>query len=329
MALSPAMAFAQTLPTSATAASSGVHVWLDGSYRSINLPAFSLGAHTTDGTFSDLGPVQGFKPRVTGEGINGGIGFVVPDGILPAALGSNVRIGLTGAYVQADAKQTAFAVSPGPVLMWLDGTLFFGCGCEFSSELVTKYSSWRVGLNAASDIHTATVTWTPSIEIIGGSARTRQTLTQFDSSQIYVSQTRLSWTDLGLKFGLGATMPITSMLEFGVTGTIAIVHRRAHLRGNDFLDDFGGADLGTSIDTSARTWAVVPGGQVQLVFSPAPQLQIRAFGGLEWDSRVPGIVSPHFTPAQFFTFAGDPAGIGFSGQASYFAGGGFSYTFHR
>jgi hypothetical protein len=214
--------------------------------------------------------------------------------------------------------------------MWLNGSLFFGCGCEFWSELVTSYSGWRVGVNAASDIRIGAITWTPSVEIVGNGARTRQTLSQLDSSEIYTSNTKLNWNDLGLKFGLGATMPIAARVEFGLNGTVAVVHRRAHLRGNDMLTDLvSGPLLGTSVDTSASTWTVIPGGQVQLVFSPLPQMQIRAFGGLEWDSRVPGIVSPRFTPAQFFTLQGDPASIGFSGQTSYFAGGGFTYAFNR
>jgi hypothetical protein len=56
--------------------------------------------------------VQSFKPRANGEGTNGGIGFVLPEGALPAAFGSNVRIGVTGGYVRADAKQTAFGHQP-------------------------------------------------------------------------------------------------------------------------------------------------------------------------------------------------------------------------
>lgn len=328
--LSPAGVFAQTVLPSSTMTSNGVYIWLDGSYRSVNLPDYSLGVRTTDATFSDLGPVQSFKPRVTGEGINGGIGFVLPEHVLPTVFGSNTRIGLTGSYVEADAKQTGYAMTPGPVQTWLDGTLFFGCGCEFWSELATKYSGWRLGLNAASDVRIGAVTWTPSIEIVTNWARTRQTLTQIDSSEIYTANTKLNWSDVGIKLGLGMTLPVAPTVEFGLSGTIAVVHRRAHLRGNDALADIGGGvDLATSIDTSAHTWAVVPGAQVQLLFNPAPQMQIRAFGGVERDSRVPGIVSPHFTPDQFFTFMGSSASIGFSGQTSYFAGGGFTYAFNR
>jgi hypothetical protein len=103
------------------------------------------------------------------------------------------------------------------------------------------------------------------------------------------------------------------MLEFGVSGTLAIVHRRASLYGNDLLSDLvGGPVLATFIDTSERTWAAVPAAQAQLVSRPA--VQIRVIGGVEWDSRMRGIVSPSFTPDQFFTFSGTSASIGFSGR---------------
>ena len=61
-------------------------------------------------------------------------------------------------------------------------------------------------------------------------------------------------------------------------------------------------------------------------------VQLKAFGGVEHDNRVPGIVAPSFTPDQFFpgalfgTFA-TPASIGFSRQTSFYAGGGITATF--
>lgn len=327
--LSPAAGLAQGVQPSASATASGVSVWIDGSYRSINVPAFSLGVRESDATLNDLGPVQRFKPRVSGEGVSGGIGFVLPDGAVPAAFGSNVRVGVSGGYVRADARQTGFTTSQWPIQMWLDGVLFFGCGCEYSSDLVTKYSGWRFGVNGASDIRIGSVTWTPSIEFIGGRSKTRQTLTQIDSFEVYVANTNLNWSDIGVKLGLGMSVPVTPAFEVGIGGTLALLHRRARLSGNDSLDDDLGPIYASSVATSATTFAVVPGGKVEFAYRPHAQATIRLFGGVEWDSRVPGIVSPHFTPEQFLTLTGDPVRIGFSGQMSYFAGGGFSYAFSR
>lgn len=331
LAMQAGIAAAQGLSPTASVSANGAFLWVDGAHRSINLPTYSLGAHTVDpATFADLGPVQTFKPRVTAEAINGGIGFVVPEGRSAATLGSNLRIALTGGYIRADAKQTAYANTSAPIQMWLDGTLFPGCGCEYSINLATEYSGWRFGINAASDLQIGSVTFTPSIEVVTGTVRVRQTLTQLDSFEVYNSYIKLKWSDLGIKLGMSATMPISPMFEFGASGTMAVVHRRASLIGNDMLADLvAGPLLATFVDTSEHTWAIVPAAQVQFIFIPASQVQIRAFGGVEWDSRVPGIVSPHFTPDQFFTLTGSPATIGFSGQTSYFVGGGLTYAFNR
>jgi hypothetical protein len=213
--------------------------------------------------------------------------------------------------------------------MFLDGSMAIGCGCEFSSQLTTRYSAWHLGINATSDIQTGPLTWIRSIELIGGRTRTRQTLNQTDSFEFYTSQTKLYWSDVGAKVGLGVTMPLSPAVEFGLGGTLAVVHRHVRLHGQDRLDDSLGTLFETSIGATANTWAVVPGGQAQLLFRAHPQMQVRVFGGLQWDSRVPGIVSPHFSPDQLFTFMGDPASIGFSGQTSYFVGGGFTYAFNR
>jgi hypothetical protein len=327
LALTPVVVFAQQ-PSAPPP--SGVYAWFDGAYRNIELPAFTLGAHTIDpATFADRGPVQTFNPRIDAAAFQGGFGFVIPNWFLPASFGSDVRVNLTGKYVRGDATQTAAAIGAAPVLMWLDGTLFFGCGCGFSSELVTNYTSYQLGLDAATDIRAGGVIFTPSIGIVGGRTQTRQTLSQFDESDTYSSNTNLRWHDVGVKFGLGARAPVAPMTEIGLNGTLAVVRRHVRLQGNDFVGGPSAINLGTSIETTAQTWAAIPGGEIELVFKPWSQVQVRLFGGLEWDSKVPGIIGPSFTPAQFFTFQGNPATIGFSGQASYYAGGGFVYAFGR
>lgn len=326
-AFAPALAVAQPAPNSPPPRD--FYAWFDGGYRNISLPAFALGSHTFDvNTFGDLGPVQTFRPRIDAAAFQSGIGFSIPDWVLPALFGSNVRIGLTGSYITGDGRQSAPANSNAPMLVWLDGTIFFGCGCNYVSRLTTNYSAFRLGLDVTSDIRAGALTFSPSIEVLGGSTRVRQSLTQTDDVDVYTSGTRLSWDDVGVKFGLGVAAPVTPAFEIGVTGTVAVLHRDVRLTGSDFVGGLGGINFGTSIDRSARTVAVIPGGQMQLLFSPFPQTRLRLYGGLEWDSRVPGIVAPGFTAEQVFAgFQGNPASIGFSGQTTYFAGGGFTQSF--
>jgi len=54
---------------------------------------------------------------------------------------------------------------------------------------------------------------------------------------------------------------------------------------------------------------------------------LRAFAGLDYDSRVPGISSPTFTPPNLITTVGTPAGIRYASEVSYFVGGGVSVRF--
>ena len=61
-------------------------------------------------------------------------------------------------------------------------------------------------------------------------------------------------------------------------------------------------------------------------------VRVKLFGGVEHDTRVPGIVAPSFTPAQFLATIpvgtqATPAQIGFSSQTSYHAGLGVTVAF--
>jgi hypothetical protein len=56
-------------------------------------------------------------------------------------------------------------------------------------------------------------------------------------------------------------------------------------------------------------------------------MTLRVFGGLDYDSRVPGIASPTFVPADLVTTVGAPAGINFSSEVSYFVGGALAVQF--
>jgi hypothetical protein len=86
-----------------------------------------------------------------------------------------------------------------------------------------------------------------------------------------------------------------------------------------------GIPVSSSIDVSDTTFAFVANLHGQVIVRPRPGVGLRAFAGLDYDNRVPGIVAPTFTPTNVATtFIGSAATIGYSGHTSYYAGGGIT-----
>lgn len=316
---------AQGVLPAATVSSSGFFFSAEADYRSIKTPTYSLGAHSVDlGTGGDAGAVNVTKPRVSGAGGQGTLGYFLPSGTLPAAL-ANSRIALSGGYFSADSRQNATYTDPFPVWVLLDGTVVPACGC-MSSLLETKQSGWRLGVSAAADVNHSFGIWSPSVEIIAASTRTKQTLTQADNLGTYVANTRLSWKDVGIKLGILTSAPIVPALEWGVGGSLSILYRRADFNGDDsYQDNFFGS-VTSLANIEANTWAFVPALQTQVTIRPATNLQLKLFGAVEWDNRVPQIVAPTFS---FFVFPGDPVRLEFASQTSYRIGGSFVYAFNQ
>ena len=193
-------------------------------------------------------------------------------------------------------------------------------------------------MNATTDFSAGRFIWSPSAEILGGGSRTRQAyerktrLVTLAPTAIYDATTTARWQDVGAKVGLAVSAPLTPMIDFGFGGTLAAVYRHATLKGNDQLDDGFGFVTTSAVNFSRSTVAFIPGAQAQVTVRPTSTVQMRVFGEVQRDNRVPGIVSPTFTADQFFPFfiAGTPAtpaSIGFTSQTNYHAGGGVTVTF--
>lgn len=261
------------MPSAKSASPSGVLVWMDGDYRSIKLPTYGLGFfETSTTTFQKIGPVQTYNPRVTGEGISGGIGFLLPRGVIP---GANARVGLLGSFVEADSSQSAVATSAGNVVQLLNGFLVAPCGdCQLPSRLQTNQRNWRLGLNVTTEFSAGPFVFIPSIEVLGGEARTRQIYAQArvvvgGPTAFYDAATKVEWQDAGARVGLAVSVPITPMIDFGLAGTLATVHRHATLDGNDRLDDGFGI-----ISTSTIRFVAINGGRHSR--SPSPNYRTAA-----------------------------------------------------
>jgi hypothetical protein len=327
----PVPAFAQNGPATVRAdASNGVYVWVDGSWRQIHLPSYGLGLHNVGPSGTDAGLVQSYDQRLDGAGVSGGVGVTLLDGTFGNAFGSNVRLALGVSYLRATSSQSAATGSFDSVVQLVDGTVIVRCNlpvaCPISSRLDSEQRAWRTEGSLASDFHAGGITITPLIAVLGGTSRTLQTFSQQRDTTSYNASSTVEWTDWGAKFGLGATLPVMTGVTVGVSGNIGITHRNASLSANDSGNN-GGAISTSVLNTSTITTALLTGAMVEVVARPSTGMTLRLFAGLDYDSRVPGIASPTFKPADLVSTVGTPAGLSFSGQTGYFAGAGLVARF--
>jgi hypothetical protein len=306
-------------------------VWLDGAYQNVALPAYGLGFfETSTVTFEQLRPVQTYNPRVSGAGVSGGVGVALPQGAVP---GRNARLRFIIDFSDLRATDSGIATSEGNAAQLLNGFLVGPCGaCTLPSTLHSAQRSWGFAVNATTEIPVGRVTVIPLIEILGGVATTHQAYAQERTptgggpTAFYDADTQMRWWDVGARTGLLLSVPITPMADVGLGGTIAVLHRHATLRGNDRFDDGFGFVYTSTLNVSRSTVAVVPGAQAHVAVRPSSNVEVKVFGGVERDNRVPGIVSPSFTPAEFVAIIPDgvqatPAGIGFSSLVTTYVGG--------
>jgi hypothetical protein len=305
-------------PTAVVSASfNGTTMWVDGSWRSVGLPTYGLGFHNITAASVDAGAIQSFSVRPAGYGINAGISGPT------SAFGSNVRVALQGGYVSATADQSGSATSDNNIGQLLNGQLL-------TSQLATRHDAWWLAATATSDVRVGVMTLSPLAEIFGGIAQTRQDLSQSRDSlgaiTTYEASTRVRWADVGARAGVTATVPLAAAVEAGLGGKVGFAYRQVSLTGTDtgvFVPV--GIPVSSSIDVSDTTFAFVANLHGQVIVRPRPGVGLRAFAGLDYDNRVPGIVAPTFTPTNVATtFIGSAATIGYSGHTSYYAGGGIT-----
>jgi hypothetical protein len=323
-------------PRAAVVATDNYYVWLDGSYQSIRLPKYALGwqATSTGSGGTSTGPVDSYEPRPKGFGIAGAVGYFLPQGTL---IGTRGRIELGWSIVQADTTQSGgtslFAPNGGSALQLLNGTLDrqIGCGtpgCTTTSSLETKYKAWQVGLKAESDVAWGAFMLSPSLGLFGGRTKTDQNFSQQNSRNIigtfnaYTVDSSLGWTDWGARLGVQSRLNASTWLTFGLAGSVGFAVRNVSLSASDTSTDLDAPSVvtGSTISPSAHTAAFLANAEASVTARASQSVALRAFVGLNYDSRVPGISSPDFA-------GGAPAGIKFASETSYYAGGGLAVKF--
>lgn len=346
-AILPLKAFAADMPVKAAPVvySSGYYMWVDGSYDSVKLPTFGLGWRyiTSGGSNLDRGVTQTYDPRATGGNVAGAFGYIFPRGTAPAMLGDNFRVEFGGSYVRATASQSANS-TPGDsfTTQLVSGlvTAAIGCSpCYNASTLSTTYSSWQANLKAAGDHKYGTVTVTPSLALFGGSSRNNQHFVEGEgfvgapqfAGASYTADSTVRWDDVGAKFGLNAKVDMTPALTLGAGGSVGFAARHTSMSANDACVQFCTfADFSSSVSASANTVPFLANAEINATYRPWANTALRVFAGLNYDSKVPGISTPSFSgaaPSANTPFLGNPAGIYYSGETSYYVGGGLTVTF--
>jgi hypothetical protein len=341
-------ALAADMPVKAASAtpvvfSNGFYVWADGSYQSVTLPTFDLGWRRLGAAGSTA--TESYDPKAKGAGVAGAIGYIFSTG--PSVFGSNVRVEFGASYIDAKASQsgagTFVAGSNNGIALLGRSTVSdaWSCGppCGTTSTLKSNYTAWQLNAKAASDFQSGAFTFTPSVIVFAGNSRNAQDFSQFfflDSgsllADIYNAHSTLNWTDWGAKLAATGKYDVTNWLAFGLGGNIGFAGRNASLSANDAVTDvfFAIPNNTSSLNVSANTVPLLANAEASFVIKACATCAIRAFAGLNYDSRVPGISAPNFSS---ITFLGGPpqstpSGIKFSSETSYYIGGGLTVTFN-
>lgn len=318
-------------------AQTGPYIWVDGAYESIPLPTYNIGSQHAASVVPLvlLGPVQSYDPRVTGASVAVGIGYVFPYGTF---WGDRFRIELNAKITRANESQSGRNLATLIMRSNLAGAAVSTSGPGFLqlSNLSTEYQAWQTGLMAATDFRFGAVSLTPSITVFGGRSYIAQDFFEISadlagnpsSVESYAATSILRWTDLGAKFGLEARTELTSSLGVGLKGSVGAANRSVNLNAHDapgfVLSLFFPP---ASIDTSANTVPFLANAEASVfVKSPSSDAVLRVFGGINYDSRVPGISAPVILSSVPGT-PGIPAGIKFEPATSYYVGGGLLMKF--
>ena len=255
-----------------------------------------------------------------------------------------------GSYVRADGTQdqTGAVTSKGFVdPVFLNGvptTSAYTCDavlkCSSAGQLSTSYVSWQAGGKIAYDMQWAgPVSVSPFVALFGGSNRSSQTLSQtflqtglgFVDNGTYGASTALTWNDFGGRIGLDAVAPVTNWLSWSFAGSVGLADRMALLTGSDSAFSTGVApgifNGASAISTSATTTAFVANLESGFAIKPMPSVTLRAFGGVNFDNRVPGVSAPSYAGPILAPTGATSAAISFSTETSYYAGAGAIWKF--
>ena len=228
-----------------------VYVGLGGSGLEYPLPDVEIW-NVGDNSFPPQSRHFRYSRDLFAGGGGGTLGWVLPDGLLPEAVGRNVRVELSGGFWAGETTdrdnrpdRIDFAIVP------IDGTLntTFGTATGFGSTLETDLERWELALRVAADHEIFPhVFLTPSIGIFGGESRERYALewrlspTRSTGSGGFVRERNES-TRIGGDVGFDLAYQPTEQL---------MLHLGTRIGGFDIETDLDGRDCrGTGLSSGA------------------------------------------------------------------------------
>ena len=267
----------------------------------------------------NVGPAS-FSTDVSFVAPGGTIGYVLPDGSLPAWLGKSVRLSFTGAYLGGrggDSRSTPLSPTSTPHYTTVDGraglAVFVGVPFRVGERLRVEQEGFELALRLASDVPVGPgLALSPSLGIFGGRTRTNFDFTgnliQQATGVSFAAHTiteRLRARKVGLDAGLAATWRPWSNIALTLAGRGGVVWTRASLTASDcFQFGFGAtqcttpagtAPTGGAFATSARDRESEVGfvGTVHGALSYDGGWVVLSVGGFfTWESAVPGVRNP-------------------------------------
>lgn len=325
---------------------SGWYLSVDGGWQNVGLPDYGLGfTKVTSPTFPDAGPFQIFKPRLDGYMFRGTIGYYLPATTSNTFFGGNTRVEIGGSYGQASGSDSGTAVFTGGgiVTQTLEGaganggwSCFAGQICTTNSNLSTDYSNWQVHGRIAGDYLWGTILVTPSLAVFGGGADTDQALDQIAriggaaGRPTNHASSSLHWIDIGARAGLDLKVDVSPRVALNLGGWAGIAGRHASLSASEVATDpiGGGLIAGAgSISDSADATPLIANIEAGVAYKLLPTFIVRGFAGVNIDTEVPGIAPQSYSGGVGSITSRTPAGISFDPAASYYAGGGVTWTF--
>ncbi len=292
-----------------------------------------------------IGPVNTFRffpgtftiePTPNLGGPVAAIGYAFRDGMMPAWLGTNFRVELSGWWLAGGDTTTGSKFTPagtaGSVTLlsgFVTASGVLGFNLTENVSATAQMDLFRLRLRATSDMPLApSFVLSPFIGAVGGRTHLDYSLRSDElfngvPTLLYAQNAKIRWRDIGGTAGARLTYSALPGLQLHVSGHAELVHRRATLAADDCGSTIASpatciAFFGpSSVSASANRFAVIAGGEAGITFVGS-FYQLTLAGGAEHDTRVPAIRAQTPGPAAFTT--GTPASLRFIGRTTYNGG---------
>jgi hypothetical protein len=285
-----------------------LYSWVDGSNQSLSLFSPYPTAAPPQIISPTWAPTRDSDPVVTGYGMRGAVGFVVPSGTF-FRTDSDVRVQLKTSYVSASAAQSGDVSSTGSSFQ-PNAPNSIGCAGSVNclgGLIAVDYHAWQAELKAASDMTFGPIVITPFVTFFAKNAESQQSA--FDG-------VATSWSDLGGSFGIDSIIDITDHSLFGLRGSIGTAYRTTSFSSSQGGAQFFNEQSAMTADASGSPF--LASGEANLIWKPKLGQTIKMFAGMQYDSRVP--LAPGYG-----NYGAAPGAITFEASRIFYFGGSFKF----